>query len=133
MSKYSKYFALEKKLKQSGHFPDRADVISEFTEGKKTSLKDLSNIEYIRLTSWLNNTLMNEKHTTNWQNTPENKMRQKLWVIFCKEMRYTQEAYEEWVIKYGRFHRPINDHTKEQLQLVLVQAEEVLKSFTKSI
>ncbi len=39
---YGQYFALEKKLKQSGFDGERADLISQFTDGKKTSLRELT-------------------------------------------------------------------------------------------
>lgn len=132
-NRFAAYFSLEKELKLSGHYPERAELISEFTSGKKTSLRALEYIEYTNFIKWIRNTFQFKNVATDWQNKPENIMRRKLWVIFCKEMGYTTAEYENWVVKYGQFHRPIKAHTKEQLQLLVVQAEKVLKSFTKSI
>lgn len=128
-NKYAEYFVLEKQLKSLGYFPDRAEIIKDFTKGKSTSLKGLEDSQYAELIQWIRSSFLNDEQKSCWFNSPENIMRRKLWNIFCKEMGYSQTDFEHWFIKYGKFHRPLKDHTAEQLRVVIPIAEKVLQSF----
>lgn len=133
-NKYAAYFKLETQMNKAGYNVNRVDLIKQFTNNTKSSLTELERIQYTEFISWIRRTFqVSGNSKEDWKKSPENKMRQKLWVIFCKEMKYSQADYEAWFIKMGKFHRPLKHHTKEQLQVVIPIAEKVLESYTKSI
>ncbi len=132
---FKQYFAIEKQLKKQGNHLTRAEMIEDFTKGKKSSLKDLSPWEYKELLIQLNRTLGMTKANpkTDWMNTPENKMRRKVWGLFINKMHYTEEGLSLWLLKYGKFHKALNEHSKDELTQLVTQAENVYASFLKEV
>ncbi len=133
---YGQYFALEKKLKASGFDGDRTDLISQFTDGKKTSLKALTDKQYKGLVAWMNNYISGESNKNpqgGWQNTPENRMRRKIYSLFVTKMGYSKEQFYAWVVKYGRFHKELQEHDNDELTALTTQAEQVYKSWVTEI
>jgi len=135
MTNFKQYFAIEKQLKKQGNHLTRAEMIEDFTQGKKSSLKDLSPWEYKELIIQLNRTLgMTTANPKNdWMNTPENKMRRKIWGLFIRKMHYTEDGLNLWLLKYGKFHKALNEHTKNELTQLVTQAENVYASFLKEV
>lgn len=139
MSRYSAYFAIEPKVnKATGGTKDRADLIRDFTDGKKHSLKQLRDHEYKGFIQYLKKTY-NLDDTGRWQHTPENIMRRKIIGIF-REMGYCLpngkadiKAINEWCQKYSVTKQPLNENDHDELVRVVTQAEIVLNSFSKSI
>ncbi len=133
-NKYAAFFAIYKQMNSAGFTQTREELIEQYTEGEKSSLTELEHIQYTEFCSWLRRTFQTkDSGNPQWQQSPENKMRRKLFRIFVTEMKYSKTDFENWFIKYGMFHRPLKDHSKEQLQLVLTQAEKVLGSFIRGI
>jgi len=127
---YKEYFAIEKRMKAAGWHGDRAELISDFTAGKKDSLKALSNMEYRGFIASLQTF---EGNANDWQNSPNNRMRRKLWYLFVRKMDYTTEQFNEWVVKYGKFHKPLKEHNADELTQLLTQVELVYKSYINQI
>lgn len=138
MSNYSTYFAIEKRLKELGAQPDRAELIATFTEGKKSSLKDLSDMQYKMFCNWLSQKLSTKEAENARFNSPANRMRRKVIALFAK-MDYTiddkadMERINKWCIKYGQFHKQLNDHTAPELIKLTAQVEQVYKSYLLSL
>lgn len=53
---YRHYFAIEKQLTKAGYEVTRQELISDFTNGAKKGLSDLSHIEYAEFISYLRTT-----------------------------------------------------------------------------
>ncbi len=137
---YGQYFALEKKMKASGFDGDRTALVSQFTNGKKTSLRALTDRQYKAFIAWLNNYTNGETVGSNnktaqgaWQNTPENRMRRKIYSLFVTKMGYTKEQFYGWVVKYGRFHKEFQELGNDELTALTTQAEQVYKSWVEEI
>lgn len=115
-----------------GFDAERTELIATFTDGKKSSLKKLTNTEYNLFLKWLSERF-NLTLKKDWQNSPANIMRRKIWVLFVQKMNYTDEAMQEWVVKYGKYHKPLSKHTTAELTILLAQAERVYETFAKAI
>ena len=135
---YQHYFAIEKKLKQTGLEMSRAELVENFTDGKKSGLKDLSHREYNEFIQHLNR-LLNNQPKSDWKNSPENKMRRKIISLF-KKMNYTtsddradMEAIQSWCLKYGYLHKNLNKYNSSELPKLITQVEKVYKTFVESL
>lgn len=131
MSNYHIYFALEKKLKATGMEVDRSELIHAFTQDKKTSLRALTDDEYRDFIRTLKQSL--SQQNTDWQNSPENKMRRKVYYLFVRQMQYTKEEMNAWCVHYGQFHKPLYYHDYNELVKLLTQAEKVYKSYVMGL
>lgn len=135
---YQQYFAIEKKLKQSGYNTNRSELVETFTDGKKSGLKELTNREYNEFIQHLNR-LVNNQHKQDWRNTPENKMRRKIISLF-KKMNYTtsddkadMEAIQNWCLKYGYLHKRLNNYNSQELPKLITQVERVYITFIEAL
>ena len=135
--KYSQYFTIEQQILKAGHIIERSELIYSFTEGATTSLKDLSPAKYNEFCSWLKQTFGLVKK--DWQDTPENKMRRKIIMLF-KKMNYTtakgkadMESINHWAVKYGYLKKPLNDYTAKELPKLVTQAERMYNSYVNAI
>lgn len=138
---YAHYFALERSMKELGFDFERNELIEQFTEGKKSSLKELSLQEYNRFTEWLHRTFIQSKSAINNKFDPKNPlniMRRKLLALFFK-MGYQNEgktdvkAVDTWCRKYGQFHKGLNEMNGSELPAVITQAEKMYKTFLEGI
>ncbi len=128
---YKAYFTLEKYLRKAGLDVHRSDLILSFTEGRTERLRELSPLEYHQFISWIKTTF--DLHTEDWQQSPENRMRRKIYALFVHHMGYTKARLESWCMKYGKYHKRLNDHNYNELVDLVTQAENVYTSFTKAI
>ena len=78
MNIFKTYFAIEKKIKSKGFDVERPELVETFTNGRKKRLSKLNISAYNAFIIWLSNKF-NINEDTNWQNTPANKMRRKIW------------------------------------------------------
>jgi len=135
---YKIYFALENKLKRQIPSIERSELVREFTDGSKSSLKELSSWEYNEFIRWMNSLLGSEPARQNLQHTPENRMRRKIIALFVN-MGYKNagksdvERINEWCIKYGQFHKGLNEHTLEELTQLTTQVEKVYATFIDAL
>lgn len=132
MSNYSQYFAIQKKLNDKGYDVDRSSLIWDFTQGKKTSLKDLSSVEYREFISYLNRILSST-------NIKADKMRKKIISYFHKmgyqeeDMTINMDRVNNWCCRYGYLHKRLNDYTENELPKLITQVESVYTSFLAGI
>lgn len=132
--KYSAFFALKKKLEWMGDLRDRSEIISDFTEGKKSSLTQLSPWEYKELVRTLGATISKEFKQ-------DDKLdRQRKQVIanlansgFVKEGKADMQRINEWCVKYGHLNKPLNDYVGVNLSKLIVQSEKVYTKFLDSL
>ncbi len=132
-NKYKAYFAIEKKLRATGWYGDRAELIESFTNGRKSSLRELTDREYKTFIAFLTTSGKQVAEDTGWQNSPENKMRRKVYSLFVYKMHYTPLEFQKWIVKYGKFHKPLQEHTHDELVELVSQAEKVYQSYINEI
>jgi len=126
---YKHYFAIEKKLKNQGLESSRAELIENFTNGKKNSLKELSHREYNEFILWLNRQAGNTKPTKDWRNSIEDTKRKKV-ISLLKTIGYIKEGgkadmerINAWCEQRGKFKKQLNKHTSAELSKLIYQAE----------
>lgn len=114
---------------------ERQDLIAQFSENKKTSLRELTEGEYREFIVYVNR-LVNNSNSSEYEVL--NNMRRKLLAIFYK-MGYTDngktdvKAVDSWCRKYGMHHLGLNHMNREQLAQVITQAETMLKKYIQSL
>lgn len=132
MSQYSRYFALEKKL--IGIIPgfERAEIIADFTDNKKRSIKDLTPHEYNEFVNWLQKTFITPAEVKS------DNMRKKIISMFFR-MGYVVNGQSDmpriysWTEKYGYLKKPLNSYSYTELPALVSQVEKVYKSHLNSI
>lgn len=132
MNTFKQYFAIEKRIKQNGFDVDRKELVETFTNGKKKGLSKLSYFEYNAFIAWIKERF-DLGNKADWQNSPENKMRRKIWTLFVFQMKYSEAEMNTWCQTYGKFKKPLNQHYHDELVELLSQAEMVYQSFIKGL
>lgn len=138
-TKYAKYFAIEKRLKAMPGFDiERSEMIEEFTDGKKSSLKDLTETEYREFCTSIQKLINNPQPSkADWQHTPANIMRKKL-IMYCAKVGWVKngaadmERIQNWVLKYGYLKKELNTYTEAELPKLLTQAESMYADYLKT-
>ncbi len=138
-TKYAKYFAIEKRLKAMPGFDiERSEMIEEFTSGKKSSLKDLTETEYREFCTSIQKLINNPQPSkADWQNTPANIMRRKI-IGLCVKMGWVNgskadlQRIQSWVLKYGYLKKELNTYTESELPKLVSQAEMMYADFLKT-
>lgn len=131
---YTRYFAIEKELKDKGHRFERSQMVADFTKGKKDGLRQLSAAEYRELCRAM-------EYMLNPNKEPDKKqtMRRKIIALFHK-MNYklpggkaNMERIEEWCNKYGQYHKDLNKHNYKELVSLCTQVEQVYMTFVNGL
>ena len=124
---YSRYFAIEKKMKTAGMHVDRAELIANFTEGRTESLRELSATDYREFTNHLSAMLGDAQ----MKDTKANRMRKKVIALLC-QCGYTRndkpdmKRINEWCINRGHGKCELNEYREEILPALIYQAEQML-------
>lgn len=129
MADYRAYFAIEKKLRANRCTLSRAELVSDFTNGKKTGLKELSRHEYFSFLKWLQVGLINRNTDIEGR---ENTMRRKLIAILKHQMGYTMADIDQWCIQRG-FGIKLNDNNYNQLVKLVTGAERMYAQAQKQL
>lgn len=141
MSKFARFFAIQKEMKQLGLNADRADLIDTYTDGAKSSLTDLTPGEYTSMLTWLCQTFLDPaKSEQSIQKTKELKQRHKIIANFAK-MGYKNpltgkadmKAINEWCEKYGHLHKPLNSYKGADLTKLVTQANNVFETYLTGV
>lgn len=140
---YTQYFAIETKLKKNGFKGDRHDLIMQFTDDLKSGLSDLTPHEYLNFIIWLNQSFESLTNAPKKEVDPLaelcNKMRRKIIALFHKmdyrkpDGKIDMEHVNEWCVKYGHKHVPLNDYNYNELTKLLTQAENYYKTHIAGI
>ena len=124
---YSKYFAIEKKMKAAGMHVDRAEIIADFTEGRTESLRELSSTDYRELTNYMSAILGDNKFKPN----KADRMRKKVIALLC-QCGYTlndkpdMQRINEWCVNRGHGKCELNNYKEQSLPALIFQAEQML-------
>lgn len=135
---FKTYFAIEKKLKTQGFDFTRQELISQFTNGKKNGLSDLSTHEYKELIRELNLKLQTKPNIAQPTADALNLQRRKIIALFHK-MGYTIEGKADmkriysWVLKYGKYKKSLNQYDANEMPVLVTQVEAMYKTFLNGI
>lgn len=130
---------LHKKLyslyKQRGITENRREIIRDFTNGRTENSSELSTQEIISLINILQggttakpqpktiNKLFGLCYTYGWKYYDESKGK---FVVDVEKLNH-------WLVKYGKYHKQLNQHNTKELGIVTAQFEKVVNSLLKSI
>ena len=133
MNKYSAFFAAYNASVKRGNPLSKEEMISDFTNGNTTSLKDLSWHEVQELTRKLNYTSGNTQLPPKY-NTLEDRMRKGIIAIFHRMDRTPKDAIA-WAEKQGvkGNKRKFNDYSTQELYVLIGVAEIILSDWQKGI
>lgn len=128
-NKYAPFFAAYNKSVQMGNPYTKEEVLKDFTNGIKTSLKDLSIWELQELTRRLTSLALPQQN-----NDKADKMRKAIIAIF-KSMNRTVEDAKAWAEKQGvkGTKKPFNAYTTGELYVLIAVAEKIKYDWQKSI
>ena len=133
MRNYTHYFAIEKQIHNKGINLNREDLIYQFTEGKKSGLRELNATEYKEFIDWLNRSFISERSQEDWTVRPGQYQRRKIIALLCKigfikNGRADMARIYTWVYKYGYLHKSLNEYTQNELPRLVSQTEAFYKS-----
>lgn len=122
MSKYAAFFAALKASQAAGNPCTKEEVVREFTDGFKESLRELSDIELNELVRRL--TALNPQPSA--LDPKADKMRKAIIAIF-RSMGRTVDNAKAWAEKQGAFKnkRPFNEYSAQELHVLIRLAEKV--------
>ncbi len=132
MSKYSTFFAAYNASVKAGNPYSKEEQVSIFTQGRTSSLRELSDQELKELTAQLNGQVN--------AGDKADKLRKALISIFHK-MQYQNAAAaaKAWAEKMGvgakenNVKKPFNEYTPQELKRLIYKAEIALADFKRRI
>jgi hypothetical protein len=134
MSNYAHFFMLFNEARRSGLMPyaEHHELVSDATQGRTASLRDLSSKELRDL----------EQRIVEMVDPAEASMqrqRRKIIAILASRGCTTPEGRPDmahihaWVERYGYLHKPMNDYTNKELPRLVTQAEAIVASDLKAV
>lgn len=119
--------AMLTKLKLTGQ---KANLVLGFTGGRTESSREMSRAEATEFIKYLKSQDPDEQAC--------DRMRKKI-ISMAKQCGYCQPGtdkadmarIDDWCRKYGKYHRPLNSHSKDELTQLVTQFENVYKSYLK--
>lgn len=143
MTKFAKYFGIEKALNSLGADITRDEMVSTFTNGKKTGLSSLTYFEYNEFTNWMQEKLNSAKGTVSKPkkefDVHANNMRRKIIALFAQmgyktpDGKSDMERINAWCIKYSQYHKTLSEYSINQLPQLVTQVEKVYQSFINNL
>jgi hypothetical protein len=102
----------------------KAELISSYTNGRTTHSSELLNLEYHHLVQYLTQ-----------HHNKSNTMRRKC-IAMAYQMKWTladgscdYARLDDWCVKYGQFHQPLQKHSHTELTALVTQLQRVYKTF----
>lgn len=107
----------------------KAELVSSFTDGRAESSRDMTEEEAQALIKFI--------QSGGKQGDSADRMRKKI-LSYCHQMLwYTEQgklnykAIDEYCIKYGHKHKPLNDYTEKELPVLVSQFETMFNGYLK--
>jgi hypothetical protein len=131
-NKYASFFAVYSNSVKKGNPFTKEEVISNFTNGRTSSLKQLDHWELQELTRNLNQLTPSINHSAD--KTKTDKMRKAIIAIFYSMDRTVAEA-KAWAEKQGvrGVKKSFNQYTTGELYVLISIAEKIKTDWQKSI
>lgn len=117
-------------LRKADMWDSKKQVVMMYSRNQTESLRELTNAEA--------NDMIQHLHSLLAQPGVEklNRMRHKIFAIayemhWVKNGKPDYERINNWCVKYGYLHKPLNDYNEKELPTLVSQFEEVYKSYLK--
>ena len=114
----------------------KANLIKQYTGGRETSTKGLLINEYGELIQDLQGLVNNKRKPGDLQAA----RKRKLLLHYAHMMQWElatgkvdMQRVNDWCVKYGQYHKALNEHNTSELSHLLVQFEKAFQSFLKSV
>lgn len=137
MSKYSSFFASYNASVKNGNSYDREEIIAAFTDGRTTSLKELTDAELNKLVN-----ILNSQNNIYRSKNAGHKMRRKI-ISMAHEMGWhnlingkwvaDMRSINTWCLQKSYLKKELNKYTYNELPKLVSQFENVYKSFLKKV
>lgn len=126
--------------KNKGLTEERRDIVFNFTNGKTDNSSELTTTEIIELINFLEGS----KKETKSNETRNSKTASKLFSL-CHTYGWRKlnkngdkyvadvNALNNWLLKYGKYHKVLKDHTSQELGIVTTQFEKVVNQLLKTL
>jgi len=127
-NKYASFFAAYNASVMKGNSYTKEEVVKNFTNGIKTSLKELTVWELQELTRRLTSLAPKQN------NDKADKMRKAIIAIF-KSMNKTVDDAKDWAEKQGvkGIKKPFNNYTTGELYVLITIAEKIKTDYNKAV
>ncbi len=132
---YSPFYAAFTRATTMGCNLTKKELVEEFTEGRTTSLKELSHGELIELIKMVNRLCGNgEIKKRTHDEIKKNNMRRAIISQFKFIGKTTRDAIV-WAEKYGckGVKRKFNEYTEQELYVLIRNAEQMKEDFLKGL
>lgn len=126
--------------KNKGLTEQRRDIVFNFTNGKTDNSSKLSTAEIIELINILER---NTKETNNSEKRSSktlNKLLSLCHTYGWRKLNKTKDkfvadvdALNNWLVKYGKYHKVLKEHTSYELGIVTTQFENVVNQLLKNL
>jgi hypothetical protein len=132
MTAFKHFFAAEKKLRQSGLYYDRAELIEEFTKGRTSSLRALSASEYTDLVVFMNQLVGKNEFQK------ANDMRRKVIALLAKQ-GYVKDGFSDmerinaFCVSHGHAHKELNAYSIDELTKLVSQVDIMYAKFIEGL
>lgn len=119
-------------LRKSDMWDSKKQVVKMYSRNQTESLRELTNGEANDLIQHLNS-LLSQPGVEKL-----NRMRHKIFAI-AREMHWVRnskpdyERINNWCVKYGFLHKPLNEYKEKELPTLVSQFEEVYKCYLKEL
>lgn len=138
-NKYSRIFAIIKQVNEAGGAVTKESLVSDFTNGRTTSLSDLSFSEYQEFERNLvsvsrNKNNAHKPNSKSHEHDPNDATRKAIIAQFKSIGRSTQDAIS-WCERYGvrGLKKSFNSYSGQELYILLQNAKKVKTAFIKSV
>lgn len=134
MSKYSTFFAIMKQATAAGMTQTYREVISDFTQGRTDSLRDLTTAELAALQANLSLLARTAANKPGKTDPVSDSMRKAIIAQFLSIDRTAEDAIR-WAETHGVFgnKRAFNDYNKKELWQLIRNAEKVKADHIASV
>lgn len=134
MSKYATFFAIMRQAKAAGMNLTHQEVVSDFTNGRTDSLRDLLPQELKQLQENLSKLIRTESNKPGKTDPVADSMRKAVISQFLSIDR-TQEDAIHWAETKGVYgkKKPFNDYSRKELYQLIRNAEKVKADHIKSV
>lgn len=135
---------LHKKLystyKNKGLTENRRDIVFNFTNGKTDNSSELTTGEIVELINILEGKVVETDNSKKRVSKTIYKLLSLCHTYGWRKINKTGDKYvadieslNSWLIKYGKYHKTLKEHTPYELGIVTTQFEKVVNQLLKSI
>ena len=135
---------LHKKLystyKNKGLTENRRDIVFNFTHGRTDNSSELTTAEIVELINILEGKVTETDKSKKKASKTINKLLSLCHTYGWRKLNKTGDKYiadidslNSWLIKYGKYHKTLKEHSLYELGIVTTQFEKVVNQLLKSI